>query len=106
MSFSSPPYFNYETYTNSNTQSYIQYNSYKKWLRFYVTKTIHNIFQYTKYGGYHLVNLEDTKRIHIIDDWINIALEEGFLLENIENIPTSKRASSKNENNLIIFRKK
>ena len=55
-------------------------NSYKKWLRFYVTKTIHNIFQYTKYGGYHLVNLEDTKRIHIIDDWINIALEEGFLL--------------------------
>ncbi len=106
LSFSSPPYFNYETYTNSNTQSYIQYNSYKKWLRFYVTKTIHNIFQYTKYGGYHLVNLEDTKRIHIIDDWINIALEEGFLLENIENIPTSKRASSKNENKLIIFQKK
>lgn len=33
LSFSSPPYFNYETYTECETQSYIRYPKYDEWLK-------------------------------------------------------------------------
>ncbi len=105
LSFSSPPYYNYETYTDSDTQSYIKYPSYDDWLNGYVYETIKNIFQYTKDGGLHLVNLEDTKRIKLVQDWIEIALSIGFKLEKIEQLNTKKRATSKNQNKLLIFRK-
>ncbi len=53
LSFSSPPYFNYETYTNCDTQSYIKFPSYDDWLNGYVLETVKNIFKYTKDGGLH-----------------------------------------------------
>lgn len=106
LSFSSPPYFNYETYTTCDTQCYIKYPSYDEWLEKYVFETIKNIFRYTKENGLHLVNLEDTKRIKLIQDWIEIALSVGFSLEQIEEIRTRKRATSKNQNKLLVFKKK
>ena len=105
LSFSSPPYFNYETYTDCDTQCYIRYPSYDEWLEKYVFETVQNVFQYTKDGGLHLVNLEDTKRIKIIRDWIEIALSVGFSLEQIEELSTRKRSSAKNGNKLLVFKK-
>ena len=86
LSFSSPPYFNYETYTNCNTQCYIKYNTYDSWLKNYVKKTLENIHKYTKENGLHLVNLEDTKRIKLLNDWLDIATKVGFTLEEIETL--------------------
>lgn len=106
LSFSSPPYFNYERYTESTTQSYIMYPVYNEWLEKYVTVTVRNIYQYTKKNGLHLVNLEDTKRIKIVEDWINIATKEGFELEYIESISTLKRNFNKNENKLLVMKKR
>lgn len=106
VSFSSPPYFNYEKYTESDSQSYIKYPTYEEWLQNYVVATIKNIYQYTKVGGLHLVNLEDTRRIKIVEDWIDIASSEGFELESIELVPTLKRNSSKNENKLLVMKKR
>lgn len=105
ISFSSPPYFDYEKYTESDTQSYIMFPTYKEWLEGYVVATMKNIYQYTKCGGFHLVNLEDTKRIKIVDDWIKIALSVGFKLEQIEEIKTMKRATNKNQNKLLVLKK-
>lgn len=106
LSFSSPPYFNYETYTECETQSYIRYPKYEEWLEMFVTKTIKNIYMYTKEGGLHLVNLEDTKRIQLIQDWIEIALKIGFSLETIEEINTRRRTTNKNQSKLLVFKKK
>lgn len=105
MSFSSPPYFNYEKYTDSDTQCYIRYPSYEEWLEKYVSETIKNIFEYTRDGGLHLVNLEDTRRIRLVRDWIEIALSKGFKLEEIEEIGTLRRTTSKNRNKLLVLRK-
>jgi len=105
LSFSSPPFFNYEKYTNCVTQSYIRYKTYKEWLKHFVIPTLTNIYNYTKSGGLHLINLENNRRIKIIEDWINIATDIGFNLEEITNIPTLKRSSSKHENKLIIMKK-
>ena len=106
LSFSSPPYFNYEIYTNCNTQSYIRYNNYNCWLENYVKRTLENIYKYTKTNGLHLVNLEDTKRIKILNDWLDIATQIGFKLEEIETLSTRKRFSNKNGNKLLVMRKK
>lgn len=106
LSFSSPPYFNYETYTNSSTQSYIRYPKYYEWLENFVVETVKNIYVYTKKGGLHLVNLEDTKKIRLIDDWIKIALAIGFSLEQVEEIGTRRRTTNKNCNKLLVFKKK
>lgn len=106
LSFSSPPYFNYEIYTDCNTQSYIKYPIYEEWKNNYITKTIFNIYRYTKSNGIHAVNLQDTKRISIIDDWIEISSEIGFKLEEIRTIETVKRKTTKNENKLLVMRKK
>ncbi len=105
LSFSSPPYFNYEKYTDSNTQSYNKYTTYYEWIENYVIKTIENLFKYTKDGGLHLVNLEDTKRIKLIQDWIDISKSVGFNFEGIEDLCTLNRTSAKNKNKLLIFRK-
>lgn len=105
LSFSSPPYFNYETYTSCNTQSYIKYNTYDSWLENYVKKTLENIYKYTKENGLHLVNLEDTKRIKLLNDWLDIATKVGFTLEEIKTLSTRKRYSNKNSNKLLVMRK-
>ncbi len=106
LSFSSPPYFNYETYTECETQSYIRYSKYEEWLEKFVVETVKNIYMYTKEGGLHLVNLEDTKRIKLIQDWIEIAIKIGFSLEQIEEISTRRRTTNKNQNKLLVFKKK
>lgn len=105
FSFSSPPYFN-EIYTDSTTQSYIKYPTYEEWKNNYMKNTILNIYRYTKANGIHAVNLQDTKRISIIEDWIKIATKIGFILEESRTISTVKRKTTKNENKLLIMRKK
>lgn len=105
LSFSSPPYFNYETYTECETQSYIRYPEYDEWLENFVVETVKNIYMYTKEDGLHLVNLEDTKRIKLIQDWTEIALKIGFSLEHIEEINTRRRTTNKNQSKLLVFKK-
>lgn len=105
LSFSSPPYFNYEIYTNCSTQSYIKYPTYDEWINNYVFPTIMNIYKYTKQNGLHIVNLQDTKRIRIIQDWLDIAQNIGFKTEEIRTIETLKRNNTKNENKLLVMRK-
>lgn len=105
LSFSSPPYFNYEIYVDCSTQSYIRYPTYEEWKKNYVSTTLMNIYSYTKQNGLHIVNLQDTKNIKLISDWIYIAQDIGFKIEEIRTIETLKRHSSKNENKLFVMRK-
>ena len=81
------------------------YPIYDKWIQNYVLPTIQNIYNYTKLNGIHIVNLENTKRIKIIDDWLNIALDIGFKLEEIREIDTLRRSGTKNGNKLLVMKK-
>lgn len=105
LSFSSPPYFNYETYIDDFSQSYIKYSTYDEWKNKYVLPTILNIYNYTKTNGLHIVNLQDTKRISIMEDWLKIAISTGFKVEEIRTLNTLKRSSTKTENKILIMRK-
>lgn len=105
LSFSSPPYFNYEIYTDEPTQAYIMWPTYEEFVKKFVSPLIQNLYAYTKPNGIHIVNLEDTKRIKMIDDWLRIAYEVGFKLVEKREIETLKRKSTKNKNLLLVMEK-
>ena len=66
--FTSPPYFNIEKYSTDETQSYIRYPTYEKWVDGFLKVLIYNSFKCLKPGGYLILNVgkpidEDTKKI-------------------------------------------
>ena len=79
MSFSSPPYFTLEVYSDDEGQSVNKYKEYDAWLKFYVQETLNNIYKYTKVGGIHAVNLKNITGGHpLMQDWCMCALKAGF----------------------------
>ena len=74
-------------------------------LEAYATYCLEFVDKYTKENGLHLVNLGDTKKIKLLNDWLDIATKVGFTLEEIETLSTRKRFSNKNSNKLLVMRK-
>lgn len=106
LSFSSPPYFNYETYTSEKSQCYNQYQNYSDWLENYVLKTIQNIYSYTKESGLHLVNLQNVLKYNLIEDWLSIACTCGFSYVEKREILTTNRKSEKTKSLVLVLEKK
>ena len=86
MSFSSPPYFTMELYSNDEGQSVNKYKEYDAWVKNYVQGTLNNIYRYTKKGGIHAVNLKNTDGKRMLEDWCLCALRAGFKLKRFEKI--------------------
>lgn len=73
--FTSPPYFNLETYANDNYESSKNYNNYDMWLDSFVRPTVDNIYKYLKPGGYIMINIKNLTNMGkqcLFDDWFNI----------------------------------
>lgn len=86
MSFSSPPYFTMELYSDDEGQSVNKYKEYDAWVKNYVQGTLNNIYRYTKKGGIHAVNLKNTDGKRMLEDWCLCALRAGFKLKRFEKI--------------------
>lgn len=82
VSFTSPPYFNLETYSNDNSESTKNYNNYSLWLEKFAKPTIYNTYRYLKVGGYAMINIKNSTRGNkekLFDDWYNIFCSiDGF----------------------------
>lgn len=81
LAFSSPPYFNMETYTDEPTQSLSKYPDYNDWLDGYVLSTLKNIYLYVRPNGIFAVNIKNltyNKKYKLLDDWIALAQQVGF----------------------------
>ena len=94
--FTSPPYFDLETYSQDERQSIIKFNSYDLWLNGFVRPTIENIYQYLKVGGYAMINIKNMssgKKLPLFDDWLKMFNEiDGFeFIEIFEINHQSKR---------------
>ena len=57
ISFTSPPYFNTEKYSKSETQSYIKFNTYDLWLGGFYRNTIYNSCNALKIDGTFAINI-------------------------------------------------
>lgn len=69
--FSSPPYFNRETYSKDETQSSIRYKNIDEWINKFLLKSIEKIYSALKTDGILTINISDLqsgkKRIEICD---------------------------------------
>lgn len=82
IAFTSPPYFNLETYSDDNSASTQNYDNYNNWLLNFVRPTIENTYKYLKVGGYAMINIKNLTRDgkqKLFDDWYEIFCSiDGF----------------------------
>ena len=57
--FTSPPYFSVERYSYDDTQSWVRYKDINEWNSEFLHKTLANLWDSIKVGGYLLVNISD-----------------------------------------------
>lgn len=110
FAFSCPPYFTLEQYCDEETQSINKFPKYEDWLEYYVRPTIKSIYQGLKPDGIFGVNIVNfwigAKKYMVTEDWIKIAQEEGFVLQNIYPIVSKARKKLKeDQDSIYIFTK-
>jgi hypothetical protein len=83
--FSSPPYFNLETYTDEPTQCMNRYTNLDAWFEQYVTPTIKMIHTGLSADGIYAVNIADYRNgkeeFQIVDRWKAVSEKLGFRFE-------------------------
>jgi hypothetical protein len=90
LAFSSPPYFNLETYSVDDSQSYNKFKDYKSWLDVYWAGTVENCFNHIKEGGKFILCVVDTVgKFSLATDMRTICLKR-FKPHSILNIKVHK----------------
>jgi hypothetical protein len=88
--FTSPPYFNWEKYSNEDTQSFKKFDTKEKWLKGYLLKTFQNSFEGLKNSANMAINIANTKNFkNLEEETIKIAEEAGFKLVDIWKLALS-----------------
>ena len=103
LSFTSPPYFNLEKYSEDDCLSTKNYDNYSLWLTDFVEPTIQNTYEYLKIGGYAMINIKNLTRggkEPLYDDWFNAFSKiDGFrFVETFEMNIQSKKNYTMNTN--------
>jgi DNA modification methylase len=80
--FSSPPYFNLETYTDEPTQCMNRYKELSAWFDGYVAPTLEMVYKTLADDGIYAVNIADYKngkeQFEIVDQWKKLSEKVGF----------------------------
>ena len=80
--FSSPPYFNLETYTDESTQCMNRYTNLAAWFDGYVAPTLEMVYKALANDGIYAVNIADYKngkeQFAIVDQWKSLSEKIGF----------------------------
>ncbi len=117
FSFSSPPYFDLEVYSDEPTQCYNKFPTLEGWLEGYVRQTIKNIIYMLKPGRCYAVNIADFTvgsggTVAYVDEWIRLSTEEGAPLFDTVYLGVTARAGSKEQaagelkkENILVFKK-
>ena len=110
LAFSCPPFFNLQTYSEEPTQSIIKFPSYNDWLKFYVKPTIQNCYDSLKKDGVYAVDLmnfkNSRKKTYLIQDWIQAAQSQNFILRQIcENHTRNRKQNVFDREKILIFTK-
>lgn len=100
VSFTSPPYFNLEKYSNDESASTKNYNDYRKWVDEFVIPTIFNTYLYLKVGGYAMINIKNiTKKETCFDDYFKaFGYINGFEYVETFDLKISKKQYGKQYN--------
>ena len=74
--FSSPPYFDFEVYTNEETQSINNYKTYNDWVVKFLFRSIKNAFSVIVKDGYFVMHITDTGNMRNVCELIKLYIEE------------------------------
>ena len=79
LCFTSPPYYDWEKYSEEETQSYIKFPVKKDWLEGFLKPTFRSCFVGLKKGKHLVINISNTKKAKDLEDeTIQIAKSVGF----------------------------
>ena len=82
FSFTSPPYFDLEHYSDDASQCYNAYPEITKWFKAFCGMTIKNTFNILKPGAFYCVNIADFnyggKVVNYVNTWKRLAEQVGF----------------------------
>ena len=93
FAFSSPPYFDFEKYSDESSQCYNAYPEYSVWLEKYWRKTVTNIKSMLKSDGIFGINIggQANELMQKLEKDLNrVIIEEGFELKKTWYMKTSK----------------
>jgi tRNA G10 N-methylase Trm11 len=111
LCFTSPPYYNWEKYSNESTQSYIKHPSKDEWLNNFLGKTFANCYKGLKNDKKMIINIANTKEYdNLVDDTIKVAQKNGFILENTLKLALSNPNFTKDKHAfkyepMLVFKK-
>jgi len=99
LAFSSPPYYDLETYTNDKSQAYANgYEGYLNWWR----STAENIHKLLKVDGLLIINIDDKNRLNMIDKIGDLFEVKETLY--LQSWPKHKRDTPKREPIVVMRR--
>lgn len=109
LAFSSPPFYNKEIYTLEENQSIMKYPKYEDWLEKYVRPTIQNCYKCLKEDGVFIFDLVNYTlyghKIPLVEDWIKISKEEGFVFKQSFDIGSRFRKKEQEGEKIYVFKK-
>ena len=106
FAFTSPPYFNWEQYSDDAEQSFKNFSTNEDWNNGFLRKTIQNVYKGLKPGksmGLNVANIKSHKTFE--DDTVRIAKEEGFKHTDTYKLQLSSQESGAKYEPVFIFTK-
>jgi hypothetical protein len=93
LSFTSPPYFNLELYSDDGYASTRNYDSYDKWLEEFLYPSIQNSMRYLKPSGYFCLNIKNIPGKPVWDDAFAFveSAKDFEMQDSIQFVPEAKR---------------
>ena len=106
LCFTSPPYFDWEKYSEEDTQSYKKYPTSEEWLNGFLFDTIKNCHYGLKPGGILAMNVANTKRIKNFETETNrLAMEAGFYYQDTWKLQLSSQQGAPKYEPIFLFKK-
>jgi len=106
FAFTSPPYFNWEQYSDDAEQSFKNFSTNEDWNNGFLRETIKNVYRGLKPGKYMGLNVANIKSHKTFeDDTVRIAVEEGFEHTDTYKLQLSSQESGAKYEPVFILRK-
>lgn len=106
FAFTSPPYFDWEKYSDESTQSYIKFPTLDSWKTGFLGATLDNAYKALKPGGHCAINIANTKRAPTIEeDCVDLAKKCGFKLVQLMGLRLSTMKSGYKIEPIFVFQK-
>ena len=106
LCFTSPPYFDWEKYSDEDSQSYKQFETSEAWVEGFLRKTMENCYYGLKPEGVLVMNVADTKRIKTFEaDTVRLGKEIGMKHEDTWYLQLSSQQGKIKTEPMFVFRK-